>query len=243
MRLALRANSDLINLRSYSKLLFLRSVLSKNDTMLFGVQTRNYPACRLLMAAVCGAIILSSVASQPVSSQDVSAIPNVDRIEIYQVYGLSTGEINKSMRENGPNGWSGYTHGQWTYSWRYKYSNGVYWVETVSVTRELVMTLPNWRDRSKASYCVRQSYDKMYRSLVNHERHHEQLSRNVSHEAEAAIKALPTYPSSKALSEAVKKTFDDILAENQIVQQQFDAETNHGIADPNDPVMLQSCSN
>ncbi|MER9119860.1 DUF922 domain-containing Zn-dependent protease [Mesorhizobium sp. M0954] len=162
----------------------------------------------------------------------------------YNVSGLTIEELASSLNASGPDGGWGETKNQWSYETKWVIDGDQLKVSKVSVKIETTITMPSWPGYSAASKCMKSSWDKMYKSLQNHEQQHMKIAQGVDDKIKNAILALPPQPSSStqddltALSDA---TMQPIIETNNTAQDKLDSDTDHGKSDPKDPVTLNSC--
>lgn len=163
-------------------------------------------------------------------------------IKTYPVSGSTVDELIRSMKANSPQGYWAYTRNFWKYEYKYLYSNGVFDLSNVTISRTVEITMPRWSAYASASNCLKRSWDAMYNSLKNHEDKHVSIANPVSEKLMRAIEAVGTKASANELERAIDNAANAVFAENRKLQAMFDASTNHGRTDPVNPVVLKSCS-
>ncbi len=126
-----------------------------------------------------------------------------ETLKHYSISGNSALEFQSQMRKKGLKGFWGYTE------WYVKWTGGC----RVSVA--VTITMPKLKNPSKAPKDVRQSFDKMYKALLKHERNH---GRN-------GIRAATDIEKAKC-----KKT-DPIFAKYNKADKDYDRKTKHGLTE------------
>ena len=124
-------------------------------------------------------------------------------------------------------GW-GYTE----YGWEHTYNTNSDGTKptNVKVTTSVSVTMPNWPGYSKATVCMKGSWDAMYRGLQAHEDRHVTLGADVDGKIKKAIENVSVSDASE-LAAAVNSAAQAIRDANQAAQRQFDADTDHGKKD------------
>jgi len=159
----------------------------------------------------------------------------------YTVAGADAAALITSMAANGPDGFWAQTNNQWDYQYFYTQASGKTTLDSITVTRTVKITMPNWPGYTSASACRKKNWDSMYRSLKKHEDQHALLADAVAVAIEQSAYKIEARNSVAELEIALKIVVQKEINKNDALQEKFDADTEHGKSDPTDPIILKSC--
>jgi predicted secreted Zn-dependent protease len=162
----------------------------------------------------------------------------------YAVTGKTIDEVFISLEANGPgDGWAE-TRNSWSYACNLEQSGDSLVCKKASAKHTAEVLMPSWSGYNTASKCMKESWNAMYASLKKHEDRHVALAKGVDAKIKSALLATPPLPlnaSQADIDAAFKNAADPVIADNNAVQEKFDADTGHGKNDPSDPVVLKAC--
>jgi predicted secreted Zn-dependent protease len=163
----------------------------------------------------------------------------------YSVSGATAAEVKQQMSLLGPSNAWGQTKADFKGADTYvqsQNSDGKYYIKSIQIEPEFTITLPKWTGLSGASACLKQGWANMYSSLVNHEKKHAAIAVDYAGRMEnAALNTMPA-DSSEALKIAAANEISPVLSAYNSAQDKFDLDTNHGAADPLDPIIFEDCN-
>ena len=170
-----------------------------------------------------------------------SAVGAATTISKYEVTGNTAAELTDSLNANGPNGGWGLTEDNWYTEYKPSEESGKFKIATVTVSRTTTITMPIWRAYTDASRCLKKSWDDMYGKLKMHENKHVEIANIVSNRMKTELKAIPPQDTVEKLYELAAAKLALIEKENQLKQNKFDTDTDHGRNAGKDSVVLKSC--
>ncbi len=149
----------------------------------------------------------------------------------YEVFGTTAAEIRQSIDDRGPiedgRRWSGYTHWQIDWSYRYGMRSGSCEIVHVEVAYSSRVVLPDWRASSGTPTSLRRDWERYLSALRTHEEGHVAIGAEAAREVLARIGSL-TAPSCSGMSERANRVGNRTLDEYRGMQRAYDAETGHG---------------
>jgi predicted secreted Zn-dependent protease len=102
-------------------------------------------------------------------------------------------------------------------------NNGTYCkVEKAFVSLNLKLTLPNWKNRPRASKDMALMWDTLSSDIKRHEERHAIIARNHALELERTLENLPRKKDCKIVQAAAEQTADRILSAHSKAQADFD---------------------
>ena len=163
--------------------------------------------------------------------------------ETYKVSGKTLMDVSASLKaQEAKIGGTAVTRFKWNYKYQIAGQGTQYKVQGVVVDTVITVVMPEWTGYSAAAPCMRQSWDRMVKSLRSHENQHVEKGRGVDGDVKAALLAVPTQTSIEAVKAVATKAANAVIARNNVIQKKFDADTDHGRKDPKDPIILRGCS-
>ena len=193
-----------------------------------GLLTLRLACWSLLVAVMCRSEYVFAEADAGLS--ELEAMQGV-RVIRYPVFGLSAPALRASLRENGPvdadrRARDGYTH--WHIRWRWDVgSDGRPDFTSARSTLAITVTLPEWRDRGRASSSVQAEWDSFFQALVRHEQRHVDLVLAEYPRIEKELQRLATtHP--EAVEAQAHSIGNDILNTIRARDRAYDTATRNG---------------
>lgn len=149
---------------------------------------------------------------------------------LYPIKGASAGDLIRQMRQLGPRGYWAWTAARYQWTYQYRRTAGRCAIASANVTERITVTLPDWNDRSAAKPCLREGWERMMTRLSEHEMGHVRRWQGTEARVRAALLAVPPQASCEALGKLANDTGNATIAEVQAGQDEYDRQTNHGIA-------------
>jgi len=192
-------------------------------------------ACGLVIA-LAGTISWMGMYQGSNAAQTIEVVAGAEpeTITYYAVKGRTLDELRREVFSRGP---YDHTKGQrfagWT-SWQIKW-----WLEhraddtnTCSVTGARTethdtYTLPQWSDENSASEDLRQTWRRFVDALVDHEKGHGRLARELGDRIKAAIERLPPRPDCRELEQDANILAHTMIRDDK-EQEAYDLRTGHG---------------
>jgi predicted secreted Zn-dependent protease len=177
----------------------------------------------IIMSVVLGIWVLPA---QP-------AVDVNDQVEHYMIEGATPPDLRREMSTKGPQGKEGRRfdgHTRWYVSWRYQYKNigGGCAIASVTTKVKSTITLPQWRNESRADGTTRALWSRYLAALELHEQGHRRHGVDAAHEIDLAIAAMPSAGSCDALGTNANALGMRILQKYQQRDLDYDRDTNHG---------------
>ncbi len=150
----------------------------------------------------------------------------------YPVFGDTLQALQASMRAHGPvdlhhQRRDGYTH--WHVRWWWNSTaDGSPQFETSKVALSVTVTLPDWRDRGKASPELQAAWDGYFRALVAHERQHIEIVYREFPEIERVLRSLAA-TERRATAQQAHLVGETLLRKIRALDAELDVRTNHGV--------------
>jgi len=182
----------------------------------------------LLLALCCSASRVRGELSEGLLFADYPAV----RVVRYPVFGDSLQAVQSSMRAHGPvddqhRRRDGYSHWHIRWSWSTAV-DGSPRFETAQATLTVTVTLPDWRDREKASPELQKAWEAYFRALVAHERKHLEIVHREFPEIELSLHRLAlSQPSASA--QKGHEVGEKVLRTIRMLDAELDLQTNHGM--------------
>jgi predicted secreted Zn-dependent protease len=164
----------------------------------------------------------------PASGRRDAAPDERVRVEYYDVRGTTWNALREQIESKGPEGWWGVTQSGTSYHMDMRMTAEGCVGESVRVTSDARVRLPNWADRYEGPRRLQAYWDGVIRTLDLHERGHVQINLDGSREVERALKSIPPMSSCDALRDEARRRFQEIRASIARRQAAYDEETNHG---------------
>jgi predicted secreted Zn-dependent protease len=146
----------------------------------------------------------------------------------FSIYGNSPEELDREISKRGPKlQLTGTRHPGATsmeFGLKTKFTNnGTYCkVEKAFVSLNLKLTLPNWKNRPRASKDMALMWDTLSSDIKRHEERHAIIARNHALELERTLENLPRKKDCKIVQAAAEQTADRILSAHSKAQADFD---------------------
>lgn len=152
-----------------------------------------------------------------------------ERLQTYDVYGLSTPELHTYMVAHSPDPpYYGHTSSDLRWDFRFLESVNECRMTGVNVNLNVVVKVPRWHDYDRADSELKALWDRFYDALLAHEREHSRIAQQVAQSLRRELNALGARPKCSTLeAEANEMTFQ---ATQRLERQQalYDRESKHG---------------
>jgi predicted secreted Zn-dependent protease len=158
----------------------------------------------------------------PIEEVDVSRLEASEVFEPYVVTGDSANQIRQSINQNRDMDYDAYTG--WYVNWRFGDCSGSGLVVTVEVTYDF----PEWEPSASASTELTTSWNTYVDALFCHEYGHARHGLECANEVYTALAAIEAGGDCNRQQAEAEAAFADILDEYNLLDIQYDAETNHG---------------
>lgn len=181
----------------------------------------------LLLVLAAGA-----ASSAPPSPGDRVRI--VDRIERYAIVGASSSELMRQMRELGPvdppSGKRMHGFAEWRVSWSYQYAPGRGGCRLTQheVELDVVITLPEWRDKDAADGRMQAGWADFLHKLEEHERGHRAIGVEAAHAVDAALAEAPGRSDCDGFGERLDSVAERAMDRYLRADAEYDMRTGHG---------------
>jgi predicted secreted Zn-dependent protease len=157
----------------------------------------------------------------------------IERNEYYEIRGNSEKDLRKSMCQNGCTWDDGRTYDSvtsWYWSWDYGsgYASQACSTDDFSITIEITSRYPKWVRTGEAPQPLVEKWDDYMKNLVMHENGHRDKVVDVGAEFSAAVARLPRALSCADLDRQVRALSNELMAQLNAAQREYDADTNHG---------------
>ncbi len=188
-------------------------------------------ACAIVLAfaSVAPVSVRAEIGSTPAPSAGGSS----ESVKHYDVRGRTLEEVRAEIFLSGP---SDETDGQrfagwtaWSIHWQYDLRTGRDGcrIQNVTTDTQITYTLPRWVDEAQASPDVQQAWRRFDTALVEHEKGHGQLARELARRIEKAMAALPPQASCDGL-EVEARALGTRMIVTDDRQAAYDRRTMHG---------------
>ena len=151
------------------------------------------------------------------------------KVEYYEIRGNSWPALKRQIDSKGPEGWWGVTNSVTRYAVKPRLTEAGCVADDVVVESDARVLLPDWADRYAGPRKLQLQWDNVVRTLDLHERGHVQINLEGSREVERALKTIPPQPSCDALRAEVKRRYEEIRAEVNRRQRDYDEDNQHGL--------------
>jgi predicted secreted Zn-dependent protease len=162
----------------------------------------------------------------------------------YYVSGKTVDELIESLNTEGPQNAWGETRISFASSDTTVYQktdDGKVTLLSIGIEPILRISLPEWREYSQASGCLKLSWDTMYENLSHHEKQHAKIAVSFAKKMEDAAMSVRYEISEAALRAAIWEALSPLLNQHNLAQDNFDRRTGHGARDLLNPVFLDLC--
>lgn len=180
----------------------------------------------LLSLLLSGTLVLTSNAQSDRSPGHTTEVT----FKYYPVTGETEDELLQSMLRNGPsqNGrqFFALTESQTGFRWGTHKNNGTCKIVNLSVTTDVVVTLPQWAEAS-ATPSLAPRWKVFETALQNHERWHVGSARQATREIYEALKDMSA-PDCLLAENKAKQVAQEILNANERKNEEYDRSTGHG---------------
>lgn len=164
-----------------------------------------------------------------------AAVTLDDHVEHYRISGSTPSDLRREMSAQGPQGaggrrFDGYT--RWYVSWNYRYNNtgGGCTIASVTTRVKVTITLPQWRNESRADSTTRAQWSRYLAALELHEQGHRRHGVDAANEVDQAIAAMPSASNCDALGANANALGMSILRKYNQRDLDYDRDTKHGAA-------------
>jgi predicted secreted Zn-dependent protease len=158
----------------------------------------------------------------PIETVDLSRLDASEAFEPYVVTGNSANQIRQSINQNRGMDYDAYTG--WELRWSFGDCAGNGLVVTVDVT----YVYPEWEPSANASPELTESWDTYMDALFCHEYGHAKHGLDCANEVFTALSAIDAGGDCNAQQAEADAAFDDILADCNERDVEYDEETDHG---------------
>lgn len=181
---------------------------------------------KLILTVITLLSVTSSLASRPQLSLHSQKIV----VRSYDVHGTQLEELRKNLRSSGPLDRFGVRRDaqvEWKIWWSWPTVNHTAAFQKVEVDHQIVLTIPNWRDRSNADGLVKKRWDEFFNRLLSHELQHvTHVLSNLEQIKTSIIKASANNPALTPFQ--ANKIGHRILRRIQHLDFEYDKRTQHG---------------
>lgn len=188
-------------------------------------QTKSYPAPQ-----ACEPMSAPSVIPLAISTDDPGMHQKTDN-HYYQIYAYTKNDIYNQINACGPNvegqSYFGVSKSQLNWTYNYTYIGDSCNVKDVTVGVHTDIYYPKLEVLSGGESGLAAKWDSYMPYLILHEEGHRDNAVNAGNQILNAISALPTL-SCATMQDQVNATANNIIANYNIADKNYDAETNHG---------------
>lgn len=110
--------------------------------------------------------------------------------------------------------------------YRFRQRGQRYWLDTWTVTLEIVYYYPRWKDINRGPWSLREKWRAYLRVLRRHEETHGRIAKKYARKLDEALANVPPSGSIDIIREEVRMIFEDIWDEQRRAQEHFDAQSN-----------------
>lgn len=179
-------------------------------------------------------LVLAAATASPASPPSSDRVRIVDRIERYAIAGGSSAELMRQMRELGPvdplTGKRMQGFAEWRVSWSYQYAPGRGGCRLTQheVGLDVVITLPDWRDKDAADGRMQAGWADFLQKLEEHERGHRAIGVEAAQAVDAALAGAPGRPDCDGLGEWLDSAAERAMGRYLRADAEYDLRTGHG---------------
>jgi predicted secreted Zn-dependent protease len=152
--------------------------------------------------------------------------------EYYLVSGRTPPALLRSMRENGPRGegerYFGITEWQTSLQYTAEESRNGCRLSDVGVTTDVVVTLPQWREKSQASAAMQSAWEEFLMRLAYHEKGHRDMARRQSNAIYDALTGLSIESGCSSMEFRARALVDETAAQFEELNREYDRASEHG---------------
>lgn len=157
-----------------------------------------------------------------------------EKNEYYEIRGNSEKELRKQMYEYGCTWDDGRKYDSvtsWYWTWDYGTGHAAQTcsADDFSVILEITIRYPKWVRTSEAPQPLVDKWDEYMKNLTLHEQGHRDRVLDAAAEFSGAVAGLPRDLSCTDRDRRVRALSSEIMAQMKTAQQEYDAETSHGI--------------
>ena len=187
------------------------------------------------MIDVLAALALAGGTSPPAQETRIEPLRIIEETVRYPIQGDSIREIHRQLRDHGP--WpAGSGHGRTRSEFEMRLDldrdKDECSIRGLSLTLQLIVTLPQWQPGPAASHDVRTQWNDSLARLVRHEEGHRQHAVDVANELHRSLSGLP----SQGECARIQRKADDLLrravSKLRLRGMLYDQRTDHGAVDP-----------
>lgn len=186
---------------------------------------RTFVYVRFLLVLVLGLSVSLPVRAEPVVTT---------RYEYYDIQGVSKDDVRHAMQRHGSR-FTGGDHDastEWNIHWNCQpgEADGGYRVISYQVSMDIVYHMPRWSNEPNELFPLRHEWDAFAKALQNHEDGHARIARDCARQVEEDIKQVKTCRSASELQGVLNRTANMTISKCQLKEVEYDAKTNHGMA-------------
>lgn len=131
----------------------------------------------------------------------------------------------KAKSHDGSNHWVRVAWTAYDLDLKYSYRAGLYQCKLASYTPilKVTVTLPHWKNKWQADAVLAENWDNYVRMVSSHENVHKEYALEMVQDLDKRLAELSTTKSCRELIEQIKKTQQQVIAENRAKNKWFDA--------------------
>ena len=159
-----------------------------------------------------------------------------NQYKYYWIYPKNKQDLGKALDQKSPiifNGkkYRGYT--QWQVNWNYRWwetANSCK-ITTVKTTLTVTYTLPRIPDNHRVDAETRQSFNRYWQALFNHEQNHKNSGLFAAREIEKALLNLAAFPTCQQLQTTANQIGNNFIQKYRQRDIEYDRLTDHGLTE------------